>query len=178
MRSNKTLVGLSLLLAGVLVTGGCSSTKGAASGTESSTSETAPAPAPAPAPVENAAPTQSDLDSTLSKDITYGFDKSLLTSEDRSILKKDAAILNANPTVNVVIAGHADERGTDTYNIVLGQKRAKAAMMYLVRLGIKKNRIKIVSYGKRSIPGYDLCSDHNEKCWQSNRIAHFMKISM
>ncbi|MHB8421256.1 MAG: OmpA family protein [Leptospirales bacterium] len=176
MRSNKTFVVLSLLLAGVLVTGGCSSTKGAASGSESSTTEPAPAPAPA-APVETA-PAQSDVDSTLSKDISYGFDKSVLNSEDRSLLKKDAAILNANPTVHVVIAGHADERGTDTYNIVLGQKRAKAAEMYLVHLGIQKNRIKIVSYGKRAIPSYDLCSDHNEKCWQSNRVAHFMKISM
>lgn len=179
MRSNKTFVVFSLLLAGVLVTGGCSSTKGAATGSESSTTEPAPAPAPAPAaPVESSAPAQSDIDSTLSKDITYGFDKSVLNSDDRRILKKDAAILNANPTVRVVIAGHADERGTDTYNIVLGQKRAKAAMMYLVHLGIQKNRIKIVSYGKRSIPSYDLCSDHNEKCWQSNRVAHFMKISM
>ncbi|MHB1606610.1 MAG: OmpA family protein [Leptospirales bacterium] len=176
MRSNKTFVVLSLLLAGVLVTGGCSSTKGAASGSESSTTEPAPAPAPA-APVETA-PTQSEVDSTLSKDISYGFDKSVLNSEDRSLLKKDAAILNANPTVHVVIAGHADERGTDTYNIVLGQKRAKAAKMYLVHLGIQKDRIKIVSYGKRAIPSYDLCSDHNEKCWQANRIAHFMKISM
>ncbi|MHB1286899.1 MAG: OmpA family protein [Leptospirales bacterium] len=180
MRSNKTLVAMSLLLAGVLVTGGCSSTKGAASGTESSTSTAAPeAPAtPTATPEENAAPAGSDINATLAKDITYGFDKSVLTAENRSILKKDAAVLNANPTVKVVIAGHADERGTDTYNIVLGQKRAKAAMMYLVRLGIHKDRIKIVSYGKRSIPNYDLCSDHNEKCWQSNRIAHFMKITM
>ncbi len=178
MRSNKTLVALSLLLAGVLVTGGCSSTKGAASGTESSTSTSTTPAAPTATPEETAPSAESELNSTLSKDITYGFDKSVLTSEDRSILKKDAAILNANPTVKVVIAGHADERGTDTYNIVLGQKRAKAAMMYLVRLGIHKNRIKIVSYGKRSIPDYDLCSDHNEKCWQANRIAHFMKITM
>ncbi len=180
MRFNKTLMGFSILFAGLLVTGGCASTNGAGTGTQSTTTEAAPAPAPAPAPAEtsNASSTQSDVESTLSKDITYGFDKSVLTSEDRRILKKDAAILNANPTVHVVIAGHADERGTDTYNIVLGQKRAKAAMMYLVNLGIKKNRIKIVSYGKRSVPGYDLCSDHNEQCWQKNRIAHFMKITM
>lgn len=181
MRFNKTLMGLSVLFAGILVTGGCASTNGAGSGTQSNTTESTPAPAPAPAPApetSNASSTQSDIESTLSQDITYGFDKSVLTSEDRRILKKDAAILNANPTVHVMIAGHADERGTDTYNIVLGQKRAKAAMMYLVNLGIKKDRIKIVSYGKRSIPGYDLCSDHNEQCWTKNRVAHFMKITM
>ncbi|KGA94911.1 OmpA family protein [Leptospirillum ferriphilum] len=179
MRFNKTLMGVSILFAGILVTGGCASTNGAGAGTQSNTTESAPAPAPAPAPeASNASSTQSDIESSLSRDITYGFDKSVLTSEDRRILKKDAAILNANPTVHVVIAGHADERGTDTYNIVLGQKRAKAAMMYLVNLGIKKNRIKIVSYGKRTIPGYDLCSDHNEQCWSKNRVAHLMKITM
>ncbi len=178
MRSNKTLLSLSLLIAGILVTGGCASTKGSA-GTEATTS-TAPATATtAPAATENASSSaESDVASSLSKDVTYGFDKSVLTAEDRRILKKDASILNAHPSVHVVIAGHADERGTDTYNIVLGQKRAKAAKMYLVRLGIKKNRIRIVSYGKRSIPDYELCADHNEKCWQANRIAHFMKITM
>ena len=179
MRFNKSLMGLSILFAGILVTGGCASTNGAGAGTQSNTTESTPPPAPAPAPeTSNASSTQSDIESSLSRDIVYGFDKSVLTSEDRRILKKDAAILNANPTVHVVIAGHADERGTDTYNIVLGQKRAKAAMMYLVNLGIKKNRIKIVSYGKRSIPGYDLCSDHNEQCWSKNRVAHLMKITM
>jgi peptidoglycan-associated lipoprotein len=178
MRSNKTLLSLSLLIAGILVAGGCASTQGSG-GTEATTS-TAPAPAPtAPAATENTATSaESDVASSLNADVTYGFDKSILTADDRRILKKDAAILNAHPSVHVVIAGHADERGTDTYNIVLGHKRAMAAKMYLVRLGIKKNRIRIVSYGKRSIPDYDLCSDHNEKCWQANRIAHFMKITM
>lgn len=178
MRSNKTLLSLSLLIAGILVAGGCASTTGS-SGTEAQTSS-APAPAPSSPAATEAQPAsqESDVASSLNSDVTYGFDESVLTSEDRRILKKDAAILNAHPSVHVVIAGHADERGTDTYNIVLGQKRAKAAKMYLVRLGIKKSRIRIVSYGKRAIPDYDLCSDHNEKCWQANRIAHFMKITM
>ncbi len=114
----------------------------------------------------------------LKKDIQFGFDKSLLSSEDRGILKKDASILKAHPSVKVVIAGHADERGTDAYNIVLGQKRAKAARIYLIRLGVSAKRIKIVSYGKREIPNYSVCSDHNESCWSKNRIAHFMKITM
>ncbi|MCL4485010.1 MAG: OmpA family protein [Nitrospirae bacterium] len=114
----------------------------------------------------------------LKKDVRFGFDRAILTSEDRSILKKDAAILKAHSEVKVVIAGHADERGTDAYNIVLGQKRAKAARIYLVRLGVSSKRIRIVSYGKREIPDYSICSDHNESCWSKNRVAHFMKITM
>ncbi|MHB1563110.1 MAG: OmpA family protein [Leptospirillum sp.] len=178
MNSKKSLLAMSILVAGVLVVGGCSSTGGSSTATPATETQTQ-TPAPAPAETESAAQTaQDEVNQTLSKDITYGFDKAVLTASDRESLKKDAKVLNANPSVKVVIAGHADERGTDTYNIVLGQKRAKAAMMYLVHMGISKKRIKIVSYGKRSIPGYDTCSDHTESCWQANRIAHFMKITM
>jgi peptidoglycan-associated lipoprotein len=178
MNSKKSLLAMSILVAGVLVVGGCSSTGGSSTATPATETQTQPTP-PAPAATETAAQTaQDEINQTLSKDITYGFDKAVLTASDRESLKKDAKVLNANPSVKVVIAGHADERGTDTYNIVLGQKRAKAAMMYLVHMGISKKRIKIVSYGKRSIPGYDTCSDHTESCWQANRIAHFMKITM
>ena len=169
---------MALVVAGVLGLAGCASSGGANSGSSEST-QAAPA-APAPATENNnsmASQSVSEMD-PLKKDVRFGFDRAILTSEDRSILKKDAAILKAHSEVKVVIAGHADERGTDTYNIVLGQKRAKAAMMYLVHMGISKKRIKIVSYGKRSIPGYDTCSDHTESCWQANRIAHFMKITM
>ncbi|BAM05924.1 OmpA family protein [Leptospirillum ferrooxidans] len=178
MNSKKSLLAMSILVAGILVAGGCSSTGGSSTSTPAAETQNT-APAPAPAATESAAQTaQDEVNQTLSKDITYGFDKAVLTASDRESLKKDAKVLNANPSVKVVIAGHADERGTDTYNIVLGQKRAKAAMMYLVHMGISKKRIKIVSYGKRSIPGYDTCSDHTESCWQANRIAHFMKITM
>lgn len=178
MNSKKSLLAMSILVAGVLVAGGCSSTGGSSTATPATETQNQ-TPPPAPAATESAAQTaQDEVNQTLSKDITYGFDKAVLTASDRESLKKDAKVLNANPSVKVVIAGHADERGTDTYNIVLGQKRAKAAMMYLVHMGISKKRIKIVSYGKRSIPGYDTCSDHTESCWQANRIAHFMKITM
>ncbi len=178
MNSKKSILAMSILVAGILVAGGCSSTGGSSTSTPAAESQNT-APAPAPAATESAAQTaQDEVNQTLSKDITYGFDKAVLTASDRESLKKDAKVLNANPSVKVVIAGHADERGTDTYNIVLGQKRAKAAMMYLVHMGISKKRIKIVSYGKRSIPGYDTCSDHTESCWQANRIAHFMKLTM
>ena len=182
MKFGQSKAVLALVIAGVLGLAGCASSGGAnGKGSESASTTNAAASTPAPA-TDNTAATAaaqaaSEMD-PLKKDIQFGFDKSLLSSEDRGILKKDASILKAHPSVKVVIAGHADERGTDAYNIVLGQKRAKAARIYLIRLGVSAKRIKIVSYGKREIPNYSVCSDHNESCWSKNRIAHFMKITM
>ncbi len=182
MKFGQSKAVLALVIAGVLGLAGCASSGGAnGKGSESASTTNAAASTPAPA-TDNTAATAaaqaaSEMD-PLKKDIQFGFDKSLLSSEDRGILKKDASILKAHPSVKVVIAGHADERGTDAYNIVLGQKRAKAARIYLIRLGVSAKRIKIVSYGKREVPGYSVCSDHNESCWSKNRIAHFMKITM
>ncbi|MCL5285916.1 MAG: OmpA family protein [Nitrospirae bacterium] len=169
---------LALVVAGVLGLAGCASSGGAKSGSAESTQAPAPV-ATAPATENNSMASQSvsEMD-PLNKDVRFGFDKALLSSEDRDILKKDASILKAHSGVKVVIAGHADERGTDAYNIVLGQKRAKAARIYLIRLGVSAKRIRIVSYGKREIPDYSICSDHNESCWTKNRVAHFMKITM
>ncbi|MCL4485478.1 MAG: OmpA family protein [Nitrospirae bacterium] len=170
---------MALVVAGVLGLAGCASSGGAKSGSSESTQAAPATQAPAATENNNAMASQSvsEMD-PLKKDVRFGFDRAILTSEDRSILKKDAAILKAHSGVKVVIAGHADERGTDAYNIVLGQKRAKAARIYLIRLGVSPKRIRIVSYGKREIPDYSICSDHNESCWAKNRVAHFMKITM
>ena len=186
MKFGQSKAVLALVIAGVLGLAGCASSGGAkGNGSESASTTNAAAtnaaatnaPATDNSAATAAAQAASEMD-PLKKDIQFGFDKSLLSSEDRGILKKDASILTAHPSVKVVIAGHADERGTDAYNIVLGQKRAKAARIYLIRLGVSAKRIKIVSYGKREIPDYSVCSDHNESCWSKNRIAHFMKITM
>ena len=181
MKFGQSKAVLALVIAGVLGLAGCASSGGAkGNGSESASTTNAAAtstPATDNSAATAAAQAASEMD-PLKKDIQFGFDKSLLSSEDRGLLKKDASILTAHPSVKVVIAGHADERGTDAYNIVLGQKRAKAARIYLIRLGVSAKRIKIVSYGKREIPDYSVCSDHNESCWSKNRIAHFMKITM
>ena len=181
MKFGQSKAVLALVIAGVLGLAGCASSGGAKGNGSESASTTNAAAANTPA-TDNSAATAaaqaaSEMD-PLKKDIEFGFDKALLSSEDRGILKKDASILKAHSSVKVVIAGHADERGTDAYNIVLGQKRAKAARIYLIRLGVSAKRIKIVSYGKREIPNYSICSDHNVSCWSKNRIAHFMKITM
>ncbi len=166
---------LALVVAGVLGLAGCASSGGAKSGASESSQA-----APAPTTENNNSMASQSVSETdpLKNDVRFGFDRAVLTSEDRAVLKKDAAILKAHFEVKVVIAGHADERGTDAYNIVLGQKRAKAARIYLIRLGVFPERIRIVSYGKREIPDYSICSDHNESCWEKNRVAHFMRIAL
>ncbi len=70
----------------------------------------------------------------------------------------------------LLIEGHTDERGTSEYNLVLGERRASAAMSYLVARGVQAGRITILSYGKER----PLCSTHDEACWAQNRRAHFL----
>jgi len=70
----------------------------------------------------------------------------------------------------VLIEGHADERGTNEYNLALGDRRAAAARDYLVNLGIDRSRISIVSKGKEA----PFCTEHNEECWYENRRGHFI----
>ena len=72
--------------------------------------------------------------------------------------------------LNVIVEGHCDERGTNEYNLALGEKRAKSTKKYLVSLGVSPSRVIIVTYGEEK----PLCSDSNESCWQSNRRAHFV----
>jgi peptidoglycan-associated lipoprotein len=104
------------------------------------------------------------------KDIYFDFDRYNLSTDSREMLKTHAAWLKGNPTANVDIEGHCDERGTGEYNIALGAKRAQAAKDYLVTLGVAQARIHTISYGKE-LP---VCSEHTEDCWQKNRHDRFV----
>ena len=104
------------------------------------------------------------------KDIYFDFDKYDLGSDARSTLKANADWLRVNAAVNVEIEGHCDERGTTEYNLALGAKRARAAMDYLVSLGVAPARIKTVSYGEE-IP---VCREKSEDCYQKNRHDRFV----
>ena len=88
----------------------------------------------------------------------------------KSSLEKNARELKNFPSVNIIIEGHCDERGTEDYNLALGEKRAKAARDYLVSLGVKSGRITIVSYGETRPFAYG----HDESSWKQNRRAHFV----
>lgn len=106
------------------------------------------------------------------KEIFFDFDRYDLSSEARSILKANADWLKANSAVTVEIEGHCDERGTTDYNMALGAKRARAAMDYLVSLGVAATRIKTTSYGEELLA----CKDASENCHQKNRRDRFVEI--
>ena len=105
-------------------------------------------------------------------DIHFDFDKYDLKPGERASLNKIAVWLKKNENYVVRIEGNCDERGTVEYNLALGNRRANAAMNYLVDMGIKKARIKTISYGKEK----PLDPGHNEEAWAKNRRDHFVVI--
>lgn len=123
----------------------------------------AEAPTPRPAPREFTAIPEL-------RDINFDFDRYDIRPADANILDANAAWLKTNPGHLVLIEGHCDERGTNEYNLALGERRAKAAMNYLVSQGVQASRITIISYGEER----PLCAEHNEACWAKNRRAHFL----
>jgi peptidoglycan-associated lipoprotein len=128
-----------------------------------------PTAAPAPAPAPPAPPKEYRSNMAL-KQIFFAFDKADLRPDDAQILAASATYLKANPNQLVLIEGHCDERGTSEYNLALGERRAKAAMNYLVANGIEASRLTTISYGKER-PG---CTEKNETCWAKNRNDTFL----
>ncbi len=103
------------------------------------------------------------------KAVHFAFDRAEIGSEAATVLDTNAQWLKANPSHLLLIEGHADERGTNEYNLALGDRRAKASMNYLISNGVQANRISIISYGEE----HPACRDHTEDCWTMNRRAHF-----
>ncbi len=120
-------------------------------------------PATPPAPKEFVA-----LDAL--KDIHFDFDKYDIRPEDAKILDENAKWMKANANYLVLIEGHCDERGTNEYNLALGERRARATMNYLIAQGIPASRFTLISYGEER----PLCKEHSEECWAKNRHAHFV----
>ena len=102
------------------------------------------------------------------RDVLFGYDSWTISEEGRQALTRDAEWMKSNPSAQVKVEGHCDERGTADYNLVLGEKRAKAVRNYLVELGIGANRLSVVSYGKER----PFCQEHAESCYQQNRRGH------
>lgn len=107
------------------------------------------------------------------ENIYFDFDSFVLSAQSRETLSRNAAILMKNGSINIQIAGNCDERGSDEYNLALGEKRAKSAMDYLVTLGVPASRLSMISYGKEkpADPG------HDEAAWSKNRRDEFAVIS-
>lgn len=98
----------------------------------------------------------------------FDFDQSAIKPESRASLSAHAAFLAANPSVNILVEGHTDERGTTGYNMALGERRANAVQQYLVVNGASKSQIEVISYGEERPAN----SAHNEAAWSQNRRAY------
>jgi peptidoglycan-associated lipoprotein len=128
---------------------------------------TVPPPPPPPAPK---GPTDQELFSQNVKDGYFDFDKSDVRPDAQQALTADADFLKAHPDIKFTIEGHCDERGSEEYNLGLGDRRANAAKSFLVNLGISADRITTISYGKDR----PFCTDKTEACYQQNRVAHLV----
>ena len=104
------------------------------------------------------------------KDAFFDFDKSVLREDAKKTLSENIQWLKANPAVRIVVEGHCDERGTNEYNLALGERRAKTVRDYLVAGGIDVKRISTISYGEER----PFVLGHDESAWKFNRRAHFV----
>lgn len=98
----------------------------------------------------------------------FDFDQSTIKSDSRTALAAHAAFLSSNPSVNIVLEGHTDERGTKGYNMALGERRANSVQQFLIVNGVSKSQIEVVSYGEERPAN----SAHNESAWAQNRRAY------
>jgi len=171
---------LSLVLAAVLAASACSARK-------PQTTATGSAPPPSSgattsvAPPAVSQPSSADADvlsadlATLNrkgylKDAFFDYDQAVLRSDAREALSSDAGWLKKFPSTRLLIEGHCDERGTEEYNLALGDRRAAAVREYLAGLGVTAERVQTVSYGKER----PFCEQENESCFQQNRRGHLL----
>ncbi|MDF0666188.1 MAG: peptidoglycan-associated lipoprotein Pal [Nitrospira sp.] len=104
------------------------------------------------------------------RDVFFAYDSFSITDEGRHALSGNAEWARSNPYAQLKIEGHCDERGTSAYNLVLGEKRAKAVRNYLVELGVVPTHLSVVSYGKER----PFCTEHTESCYSQNRRGHLV----
>jgi peptidoglycan-associated lipoprotein len=165
------MIVLLLVISGLLFTVGCQ--KKTVTQAKAPAPAQAPGTAPAPAPQQPAAAPMAPSGAgamVMQEDIFFEFDKSTLTPAAQDNLMKKAAWLRANANVTVTIEGHCDERGTNEYNLALGDRRADSAKAFLVDLGIAASRLTTISYGEER----PLCTQKTEECWAKNRRDHFV----
>lgn len=164
------LWGSVLFLAGALLLTGCpkkpevQTGAGAAAGPEKVTT---------PGPVVEAPPsrpTERPSAEAQLKDVFFDFDKSVLRPDAKQTLDENIEWLKANPDVRIVVEGHCDERGTNEYNLGLGDRRAKSVGNYLVAGGIDAKRISTISYGEER----PFVLGHDESAWKWNRRGHLV----
>jgi len=111
-----------------------------------------------------------EMDQFQNDDIYFEFDAYVLMDEAKAILDRKVDFLRRYPAVHVTIEGHCDERGTNDYNLALGERRANSAWQYLVNSGIEPGRLNMISYGEER----PIALGHDEASWAKNRRAHFV----
>ncbi|MDI6744782.1 MAG: peptidoglycan-associated lipoprotein Pal [Thermodesulfovibrionales bacterium] len=102
--------------------------------------------------------------------ILFDFDKYTIREDAKPTLKSVADWMIKNKDAKMILEGHCDERGTNEYNLALGEKRAKSARDYIASAGVTKNRLDTISYGEEK----PLCKEQTEDCWQKNRRVQFV----
>jgi peptidoglycan-associated lipoprotein len=112
----------------------------------------------------------SERQSFVEEDVYFAYDSAALSMEAQSVLREKAEWLRVNPNISVIIEGHCDERGTNAYNMALGDRRAESAKSFLVNLGVSPSRLTTISYGEER----PLDPGHNDFAWSKNRRAHFV----
>jgi peptidoglycan-associated lipoprotein len=117
-----------------------------------------------------AGPNEADLFAKNVKDVFFDFDKANLRANDETAASGDASFLSQHPSIKVLIEGHCDDRGSEEYNIALGQSRAETLKTNLQRSGVDVARIQTISYGKE----HPFCTAEDEACWQENRRDHIV----
>jgi peptidoglycan-associated lipoprotein len=137
----------------------------------------APAPAPPPAPkplTEEELFSKKTLDQLNAEmplgDVMFDYDQSAIKEDQRALLQKNADWMRRWTTTRVTIEGHADARGTNEYNLALGERRGNAVKDYLVSLGITADRMTVISKGEEA----PVCADTSDACYQRNRRGHFI----
>ena len=144
------------------------------------TTPTPPPPPPSPPPTAApAAPTEDEIFAKMTNedvakkyltDAFFEYDSIEIAEPHRASLQKNAAFLKQRQGVRILIEGHADSRGTNEYNLALGERRADAVRDYMVSLGVATDRITIVSKGEEQ----PFCREETEACWKENRRGHFI----
>jgi peptidoglycan-associated lipoprotein len=123
---------------------------------------------PAGTPPARPAISDSEFFANNIKDAFFDYDQYSIRDDARTALQAAARALRERPGIRITIEGHADERGSEKYNLALGDRRANAAKEFLVGQGIDSSRVDTTSYGKER----PFCEEHTEECWQLNRRAH------
>jgi len=107
------------------------------------------------------------------QDAFFEFDRWVLQPAARSAMEQNSRWLAAHPEARIQIEGHCDVRGTDEYNLALGERRAKVAVNFLVSMGVERSRISFISFGEEK----NSCNGKNEACYKKNRRAHFIVLN-